>query len=84
MTTRDYSYLTAGARALLFVDHTSAAVDEKLRSKARLWENVLRENVHTSMVDSYKLLEIDSLPRHINWVTAEVAAERLIAILSTF
>ena len=45
---QDYTSLTAGARAFLFVAQTSAAA-EKLRSKARLCDNTLRVNITPSM-----------------------------------
>ena len=80
--TRDYSSLTAGASTFLFVAHTAATAD-KLRAKARLWDNMLRGNVHPSIVESSQLLAIGIGPCHFIWVTAEAAAEGLTTLLVT-
>ena len=80
--TRDYSSLTAGASTFLFVAHTAATAD-KLRAKARLWDNMLRGNICPLMKESLQLLAVDSGPCHVDWVIAEVSDEGHTAILIT-
>ena len=55
---QDYTSLTAGIIAFLFDVHTEAAA-KKLRTKARIWDNVLRGNIFISMSESSQLLEMD-------------------------
>ena len=43
---------------------------------------MLRGNIHSSTEKYSQLLKINSISRHINWVTEEVAPEGLTALLT--
>ena len=56
--------------------------EETFRTKANLWEKALQGNVCTSMENSVHLLETDSEPIHVEWVTSESASKGLANLLT--
>ena len=81
-TTRNYESLTKGAIYFLFIALT-AALAEKMKTKACLWENALQGNVWPYMAESSQLLAINIVTLQVDWVMTEQSSEVLAELLNT-